>query len=68
MAADFQVTQTQPWTYQNAQSQLVEGYKVWFYLPAYSETHFLFMPNLNPDAVRKAITDFVAQRKSLATF
>jgi hypothetical protein len=68
MAADYTVTQTQPWTYQNPQGQLVEGYKIWFFLPAFGETHFLFMPNLNPDVVKKAIVEFVAQRKSLSTF
>lgn len=67
MAADFQVTQTQPWTYTNPQGQLVEGYKVWFYMPAFGETHFLFFPNINPDLLKKGITEFANQRKSLAT-
>lgn len=67
MAADFQVTQTQPWTYQNAQGQLVEGFKVWFYIPQFGETHFLYLPNLNRETVQKAVTDLVNQRKNLAT-
>ena len=67
MSADFTVTSTQPWTYQDTRGQLVEGYKVWFYLPAFGETHFLMLPNLNPDLVRKAITELVNQRKNLST-
>lgn len=67
MATDFQVTQTQPWTYQNPQGQLVEGFKVWFYIPQFGETHFIYLPNLNRDLVQKEITNLVNQRKNLAT-
>lgn len=67
MAADYQVTQTQPWTYQNPQGQLVEGYKVWFYIPAFGESHFLYFQNISPDTIKKGIQDFVNNRKNLST-
>lgn len=67
MAADYQITQTQPWTYQNPQGQLVEGFKVWFYLPTFGETHFVYVPQLLPELVKNEVVKIVNQRKNLST-
>jgi hypothetical protein len=67
MAADFKITSTQPYHYQDETMRVVDGYRVFFFLPAYDETHYVLVPSLNPETVKKAIAAVLADRKNLAT-
>ena len=67
MAAEYSVTSTQPYHYQDETMRVVDGYRVFFYLPAYNETHYVLVSSLNPETVKKAITKVIADRKSLST-
>jgi hypothetical protein len=67
MAADYNIVSTQPYTYLDETSQVVEGYRVYFNIPEFNETHFVQVPNLNPDTVSKAITGIITDRKNLST-
>lgn len=67
MAADYRVVSTQPYHYQDATMRVVDGYRVYFYLGAYDETHYVLVPSLNPEAVKKAIAQLIADRKNLGT-
>ncbi len=67
MAADYNIVSTQPYTYLDETSQVVEGYRVYFHLPEFNETHFVQVPNLNPATVSSAIEGIVTDRKKLST-
>lgn len=67
MATDYRVTSTQSYHYQDETMRVVDGYRVFFYLLAYNETHYVLVPNLNPEAVKKAIAQVIADRKAIAT-
>jgi hypothetical protein len=65
MAAEFEIIQTQPYSYLNEARQVTQGYMVHFRLPAYDEVHQVLVPSLAKAAVEAAIGVVVAQRKSL---
>jgi hypothetical protein len=67
MATDYRVVSTQPYHYQDATMRVVDGYRVYFYLTQYDETHYVLVPSLNPEAVKRAIALLIADRKSLGT-
>jgi hypothetical protein len=67
MAAEYRVVSTQKYHYQDETSRVVDGYRVFFYLTAYDETHYVLVPTLAPDVVRKAIAQVLKDRKELAT-
>ena len=67
MAGEYRVTSTQKYHYQDETMRVVDGYRVYFYLPAYDETHYVLVPSLNPETVKKAIAAVLADRKNLAT-
>jgi len=67
MAAEYRVVSTQPYHYQDSTMRVVDGYRVYFYLTAYDETHYVLVPSLSPEAVKKAIAQVIADRKSIAT-
>jgi len=66
MAAEYRVVSTQKYHYQDETSRVVDGYRVFFYLTAYDETHYVLVPNIGPDIVKKAILQVLADRKSIA--
>ena len=65
MTEDYKVTHTQPYTYQTPEGRLVNGYRVWFVIPAFSETFYVDVPVITKEVVEKAIAPIVAGRKSL---
>lgn len=67
MSADFSIVSTQKYTYQDETNRLIDGFRVYYFLPAYHETHYILVPTLNPEAVKAAIAKVVADRKNLAT-
>ncbi len=67
MAADYNVVSTQPYTYLDETGQVVEGYRVYFNMTEFNETHFVQVPNLNPETVAKNIEGIVTDRKKLST-
>lgn len=67
MSAKFQVIATQSYTYNDQTGHLVNGYRVYFYLPAYAETHSVLVPSLAKETVQAAITRVVQDRDILAT-
>lgn len=67
MAVDYKIVSTQPYTYLDETQRVVDGYRVYFNLLAFNETHFVQVPNLNPDLVKNVITAFVKDRKDLST-
>lgn len=67
MPADYTVISTQPYTYLDATGQVVDGYRVFFTITEFDETHFVQVPNLNPATVSKAVKALVADRKSIQT-
>ncbi len=67
MANDYTVISTQPYTYLDATGQVVDGYRVYFEISEFSETHFVQVPNLTPAVVNKAIQALVDDRKNIST-
>lgn len=67
MATDFRVVSTQKYHYQDDTNRLIDGYRVFFFLPAFDETHYVLVPTLNPETVKKAISAVIADRKNIAT-
>lgn len=67
MAADYVVTGTQPYTYLDQNSQVINGFRVFFTLTAFNEAHFVLVPSLNPEVVKAAIVALAKQRKDLST-
>ncbi len=67
MANDYTVISTQPYSYLDQTGQVVDGYRVYFDIPEFGETHFVQVPNLTPAVVSKAVQALVDDRKSIAT-
>ncbi len=67
MPNDYNVTSTQPYTYLDDTGQVVDGYKVFFSIPEFDETHFVLVKSLTPTIVNKAIKALVADRNSIST-
>ena len=67
MPNDYTVISTQPYTYLDTTNQVVDGYRVFFNISEFDETHFVEVPNLKPDVVGKEITKLVDDRKSIQT-
>jgi len=67
MPNDYAVISTQPYTYLDETGQVVDGYKVFFNITEFDETHFVLVKSLTPAVVAKAIKALVADRKNIAT-
>ena len=67
MPNDYNVISTQPYTYLDETGQVVDGYKVFFNIPEFDETHFVLTRSLTPAVVAKAIKALVADRKNIST-
>lgn len=66
MPNDYEVISTQPYTYLDETSQVVDGYRVFFNIPEFGETHFVQVPNLAPATVKKTVEALVTDRKSIS--
>lgn len=66
MAGKFSVVSTQPYTYQDATSRLVHGYRVFFKIIQFDEVHEVNVPNLDPLTVQAAVGPIIANREKLA--
>lgn len=67
MPNDYTTISTQPYTYLDETGQVVDGFKVFFTITEFDETHFVLVKSLTPAVVGKAIKALVADRKSIAT-
>jgi hypothetical protein len=67
MAEAFQITATQPFTYLDQNKQLVNGYRVFFFIPEFNENHEVHVPSLDKVVVKAAIDKIFRQRKDLST-
>ena len=67
MANDYALISTQPYTYLDETNQVVDGYRVYFNITEFDETHFVQVPNLSPAVVEKAVMSLVEDRKSIST-
>jgi hypothetical protein len=68
MVDKYVITGTQPYTYLDGTRSVVEGFRVFFHLPAFDEAHYVQVPSLNKDTVKNAIEARVKQREDLSTF
>ncbi len=67
MANEYSVISTQPYTYLDETGQVVDGFKVFFNVTEFDETHFVLVRSLAPALVTKAIKALVVDRKSIST-
>lgn len=67
MANDHRVISTQPYTYLDETGAVVDGYRVFFNITEFDETHFVNVPTLNPVLVQKAIKAVIEDRNTIAT-
>ena len=67
MPNDYTTISTQPYTYLDETGQVVDGFKVFFTITEFDETHFILVKSLTPAVVKKAIGELVADRKSIST-
>ncbi len=67
MANDYTVLSTQPYSYLDTTGQVVDGYRVYFLIPEFAETHFVQVPSLAPATVGKAVQALVDDRKNIST-
>ena len=67
MANDYNIISTQPYSYLDETNNVVDGYRVYFNIPEFEESHFVNVPSLKPVTVQKAITALVKDRKSIST-
>ncbi len=67
MPNDYTTISTQPYTYLDETGQVVDGFKVFFTITEFDETHFVLVPSLTPGVVSKVIKALVADRKSIQT-
>jgi hypothetical protein len=65
MTAEYEIIQTQPYSYLNDARQVVQGYLVHFAITAYDEVHQVMVTSLAKTIVEAAILPIVAQRKAL---
>lgn len=66
MAATYRVLSTQPWVYLDQTSRVVNGFRVFYELIEFGETHFVEVASLAPDLVKSAIEAQVKSRQDLA--
>jgi len=67
MPNDYNVISTQPYTYLDETGQVVYGFKVFFNVTEFDETHFVLVKSLTPAVVTKAVKGLVADRKNIST-
>ena len=67
MPNDYTVISTQPYTYLDETGQVVDGYKVFFNITEFDETHFVLVRSLTPAVVTKAVKALVTDRKNIST-
>jgi len=67
MADGYTTISTQPYTYLDETGQVVDGFKVFFTITEFDETHFVLVKSLTPAVVAKEIKALVADRKTIAT-
>jgi len=65
--ADYSVTQTVPTVFLDKRGVAVNGWKVYFILTEFDEIHEVSVASLNPEVVKRAIEDVLANRKALAS-
>ena len=67
MANDYRVISTQPYSYLDETNNVVDGYRVYFNITEFDESHFVNVPTLNPVTIQKEIQAVVKDRKSIST-
>lgn len=67
MPANHRVVSALPYTYLDQTGAVVDGYKVHFTMTEFDETHFVLVPNLNPETVKREIAALIQDRKNIAT-
>lgn len=67
MPNDYRVISTQPYTYLDETNNVVDGYRVFFNIVEFNETHFINVPTLNPVAIQNGIKALIADRKTIST-
>ena len=67
MANDHRVISTQPYTYLDETQAVVDGFRVFFNITEFDETHFVNVPTLNPALIQNAIKALIEDRKTIAT-
>ncbi len=67
MPNDYTVISTQPYTYLDATNNVVDGYRVFFTITEFGETHFVNVPTLAPATIQKEIQAVVKDRKTIST-
>ncbi len=65
MAAEYQITGVQPYTYIDSNNRLIEGYRVYFVILPYNETHHVTVASMDPETIKRAVMAAVAQRKAI---
>lgn len=66
MAKAFSVTGTVPTVYLDRSGNAIQGYKVYFYIAEFDETHTVQLPSLDPKQVENALTKVYNDRVALA--
>jgi hypothetical protein len=66
MAQDYRVVSTQKYSYLDETNRVVDGYRVFFFLPGFDETHSVNVPSIAPDTVKAAISKVVADRIAIS--
>lgn len=61
----YTVTAAQPWMYLDDFQRTVKGFRVYFKINAYNETHYVEVPSLEKEVIRAKIDKIVADRDSL---
>ena len=67
MANEYSVISTQPYTYLDETGQVIDGFKVFFNIAEFDETHFVLVRSLAPAVVTKVVKGLVADRKTIST-
>lgn len=67
MPNDYRVISTQPYTYLDETNNVVDGYRVFFNIVEFNETHFINVPTLNPSTIQNGIKALIADRKTIST-
>lgn len=63
MTSDYEIVNTQPYTYLDETGRVVNGYRVNFRILSYNEVHFVNVPALS--AAPAAILQVISERKAL---
>jgi len=67
MPNDYNIISTQPYSYLDETNNVVDGYRVYFNITEFNESHFVNVPTLAPATVQKEIQAVVKDRKSIST-